>query len=149
MRLLLILLTLMMPLLAQSKTDEKKLLERIDYMIDNDKHYQDIKENELKQLKQLAFDAEDDKTRLLFLDSIYRAYSAYRYDSAYAYMQRGLELAKKVNDTYYITLNQINWASVLSVRILWQSRSSARITPSRHDALQAEVILLLYLRLAL
>ena len=57
MRLLLILLTLMMPLLAQSKTDEKKLLERIDYMIDNDKHYQDIKENELKQLKQLAFDA--------------------------------------------------------------------------------------------
>ncbi len=43
----------MMPLLAQSKTDEKKLLERIDYMIDNDKHYQDIKENELKQLKQL------------------------------------------------------------------------------------------------
>ena len=33
----------MMPLLAQSKTDEKKLLERIDYMIDNDKHYQDIK----------------------------------------------------------------------------------------------------------
>ena len=61
MRLLLILLTLMMPLLAQSKTDEKKLLERIDYMIDNDKHYQDIKENELKQLKQLAFDAEDDK----------------------------------------------------------------------------------------
>lgn len=74
----------MMPLLAQSKTDEKKLLERIDYMIDNDKHYQDIKENELKHLKQLAFDAEDDKTRLLFLDSIYRAYSAYRYDSAYA-----------------------------------------------------------------
>lgn len=90
----------MMPLLAQSKTDEKKLLERIDYMIDNDKHYQDIKENELKHLKQLAFDAEDDKTRLLFLDSIYRAYSAYRYDSACAYMQRGLELAKKVNDTY-------------------------------------------------
>lgn len=44
MRQLLILLTLMMPLLAQGKTDEKKLLERIDYMIDNDKHYQDIKE---------------------------------------------------------------------------------------------------------
>lgn len=106
----------MMPLLAQSKTDEKKLLERIDYMIDNDKHYQDIKENELKHLKQLAFDAEDDKTRLLFLDSIYRAYSAYRYDSAYAYMQRGLELAEKCKDSYYITLNQINQASVLSVR---------------------------------
>ena len=114
---LFLLLMLTMPILANGKTeDEKKLLERIDYMIDNDKHYQDIKEKELKHLKQQAFDAEDDKTRLLFLDSIYRAYSAYRYDSAYAYMKRGLELAQRCNDTYYITLNQINRASVLSVR---------------------------------
>ena len=113
---LFLLLMLMLPLFAQGKADEKKLLERIDYMIDNDKHYQDMKEKELKHLKQQAFDAEDAKTQLLFLDSIYRAYSAYRYDSAYAYMKRGLELAQKCNDTYYITQNQINWASILSVR---------------------------------
>ena len=113
---LFLLLMLMLPLFAQGKADEKKLLERIDYMIDNDKHYQDMKEKELKHLKQQALDAEDAKTQLLFLDSIYRAYSAYRYDSAYAYMKRGLELAQKCNDTYYITQNQINWASILSVR---------------------------------
>ena len=111
-----LLLMLMTPLLTQGKTDEKKLLERIDYMIDNDQYYQDIKEKELKHLKQQALDAEDNKTRLLFLDSIYRAYSTYRYDSAYAYMKRGLELAEKCKDSYYITLNQINQASVLSVR---------------------------------
>lgn len=115
-QLLFLLLMLMMPQLTQGKTDEKKLLERIDYMIDNDQYYQDIKEKELKHLKQQALDAEDNKTRLLFLDSIYRAYSAYRYDSAYAYMKRGLELAEKCKDSYYITLNQINQASVLSVR---------------------------------
>ena len=106
----------MMPLLTQGKTDEKKLLERIDYMIDNDQHYQDIKEKELKQLKLQAIKATDSKTRLLFLDSIYRAYSTYRYDSAYAYMKRGLELAEKCKDSYYITLNKINHASILSVR---------------------------------
>ena len=106
----------MMPLLTQGKTDEKKLLERIDYMIDNDQYYQDIKEKELKQLKQQAIEATDSKTRLLFLDSIYRAYSAYRYDSAYAYMKKGLELAEKCKDSYYITLNKINHASILSVR---------------------------------
>ena len=111
-----LLLMLMMPLLTQGKTDEKKLLERIDYMIDNDQHYQDIKEKELKQLKLLAIKATDSKTRLLFLDSIYRAYSTYRYDSAYAYMKRGLELAEKCKDSYYITLNKINHASILSVR---------------------------------
>ena len=115
-QLLFLLLMLMMPLLTQGKTDEKKLLERIDYMIDNDQHYQDIKEKELKHLKQQALDAEDSKTRLLFLDSIYRAYSAYRYDSAYAYMKKGLELAEKCKDSYYITLNKINHASILSVR---------------------------------
>ena len=115
-QLLFLLLTLMMPLLTQGNTDEKKLLERIDYMIDNDQYYQDIKEKELKHLKQQALDAEDNKTRLLFLDSIYRAYSAYRYDSAYAYMKRGLELAEKCKDSYYITLNKINHASILSVR---------------------------------
>lgn len=115
-QLLFLLLMLMMPLLTQGKTDEKKLLERIDYMIDNDQHYQDIKEKELKELKQQAFEAEDSKTRLLFLDSIYRAYSTYRYDSAYAYMKKGLELAEKCKDSYYITLNKINHASILSVR---------------------------------
>ena len=115
-QLLFLLFMLMMPLLTQGKTDEKKLLERIDYMIDNDQYYQDIKEKELKQLKQQALEAADSKTRLLFLDSIYRAYSAYRYDSAYAYMKKGLELAEKCKDSYYITLNQINQASVLSVR---------------------------------
>ena len=94
-----LLLMLMMPLLTQGKTDEKKLLERIDYMIDNDQHYQDIKEKELKQLKLQAIKATDSKTRLLFLDSIYRAYSTYRYDSAYAYMKRGLELAEKCKDS--------------------------------------------------
>ena len=113
---LFLLLMLMLPLFAQGKANEKKLLERIDYMIDNDKHYQDMKEKELKHLKQQAFDAEDAKTQLLFLDSIYRAYSAYRYDSAYAYMKRGLELAQKCNNTYYITQNQINRAAILSVR---------------------------------
>ena len=115
-QLLFLLFMLMVPLLTQGKTDEKKLLERIDYMIDNDQHYQDIKEKELKHLKQQALDAEDNKTRLLFLDSIYRAYSAYRYDSAYAYMKKGLELAEKCKDSYYITLNKINHASILSVR---------------------------------
>lgn len=111
-----LLLLLTMPLTAQGKTDEKTLLDRIDKMIENDQYYQGIKERELKHLKQQAYEAEDNPTRLQFLDSIYHAYSAYRYDSAYAYMKQGLELAKKCHNTYYILRNQINQASILSVR---------------------------------
>lgn len=100
-----LLLLLTMPLAAQGKTDEKTLLDRIDKMIENDPYYQGIKEKELKHLKRQAYEAEDDQTRLLFLDSIYHAYSAYRYDSAYAYMKQGLELAEKCHNTYiyYVT----------------------------------------------
>lgn len=111
-----LLLLLTMPLAAQGKTDEKTLLDCIDKMIENDQYYQGIKEKELKHLKRQAYEAEDDQTRLLFLDSIYHAYSAYRYDSAYAYMKQGLELAEKCHNTYYILRNQINRASILSVR---------------------------------
>ena len=111
-----LLLLLTMPLAAQGKTDEKTLLDRIDKMIENDQYYQGIKEKELKHLKRQAYEAEDNQTRLLFLDSIYHAYSAYRYDSAYAYMKQGFELAKKCHNTYYILRNQINQASILSVR---------------------------------
>lgn len=111
-----LLLLLTMPLTAQGKTDEKTLLDRIDKMIENDQYYQGIKEKELKHLKRQAYEAEDNQTRLLFLDSIYHAYSAYRYDSAYAYMKQGFELAKKCHNTYYILRNQINQASILSVR---------------------------------
>lgn len=111
-----LLLLLTMPLAAQGKTDEKTLLDCIDKMIENDQYYQGIKVKELKHLKRQAYEAEDDQTRLLFLDSIYHAYSTYRYDSAYAYMKQGLELAEKCHNTYYILRNQINRASILSVR---------------------------------
>ena len=72
-----LLLLLTMPLAAQGKTDEKTLLDCIDKMIENDQYYQGIKEKELKHLKRQAYEAEDDQTRLLFLDSIYHAYSTY------------------------------------------------------------------------
>ena len=101
-----LLLLLTMPLAAQGKTDEKTLLDRIDKMIENDQYYQGIKEKELKHLKRQAYEAEDNQTRLLFLDSIYHAYSAYRYDSAYAYMKQGLELAEKCHNTYISYVNR-------------------------------------------
>ena len=98
-----LLLLLTMPLAAQGKTDEKTLLDRIDKMIENDQYYQGIKEKELKHLKRQAYEAEDDQTRLLFLDSIYHAYSAYRYDSAYAYMKQGLEdLRSRAGDDPFV-----------------------------------------------
>lgn len=110
-----LLLFIMIPLLSYSKTDMEKLLERVDHAIEMDGHYKQQKEKELKRLERLAGDAITDEEELRYLDSLYRAYSTYRYDSACAYVRKGLQLAEATHNTFYITSFKIHRASVLSV----------------------------------
>lgn len=110
-----LLLFIMIPLLSYGKTDEEKLLERVDHAIEMDSHYQQQKEKELKRLRRLAGDAITDEERLCYLDSLYRAYSNYRYDSSCAYVSKGLQLAEATHNTFYITCFKIHRASALSV----------------------------------
>ena len=110
-----LLLFIMIPLLSYGKTDEEKLLERVDHAIEMDSHYKQQKEKELKRLRRLAGDAITDEERLCYLDSLYRAYSNYRYDSSCAYVSKGLQLAEATHNTFYITCFKIHRASALSV----------------------------------
>ncbi len=110
-----LLLFIMIPLLSYGKTDMEKLLERVDYAIEMDSHYKQQKEKELKRLRRLAGDATTDEEELRYLDSLYRAYSTYRYDSSCAYVRKGLQLAEATHNTFYITCFKIHRASVLSV----------------------------------
>ena len=110
-----LLLFIMIPLLSYGKTDMEKLLERVDHAIEMDGHYKQQKEKELKRLERLAGDAITDEEELRYLDSLYRAYSTYRYDSACAYVRKGLQLAEATHNTFYITSFKIHRASVLSV----------------------------------
>lgn len=110
-----LLLFIMIPLLSYGKTDMEKLLERVDYAIEMDSHYKQQKEKELKRLRRLAGDAITDEEELRYLDSLYRAYSTYRYDSACAYVRKGLQLAEATHNTFFITSFKIHRASVLSV----------------------------------
>lgn len=110
-----LLLFIMIPLLSYGKTDMEKLLERVDHAIEMDSYYQQQKEKELKRLRRQAGDAITDEERLCYLDSLYRAYSNYRYDSSCAYVSKGLQLAEATHNTFYITCFKIHRASVLSV----------------------------------
>lgn len=110
-----LLLFIMIPLLSYGKTDMEKLLERVDYAIEMDGYYKQQKEKELKRLRRLAGDATTDEEELRYLDSLYRAYSNYRYDSSCAYVRKGLQLAEATHNTFYITCFKIHRASVLSV----------------------------------
>lgn len=115
MRKVIFLLLSLFPILAFANVDESQLLERLDNAIGNYSHYNTLKEKNIKRLKRLANDATDNNRKLAYLDSLYYAYSTYRYDSATCYVEQGLQLAQATGNRNYLLRNQINKAAVLSV----------------------------------
>lgn len=135
------------PLLAFSKVDEQKLFDRVDDAIASQAHYKQIKENHIKLLKRNLSNSDNDHQRLVWLDSIYTAYSTYRYDSATVYVAKGLQLAERIGDNYYITQNKINRASVLSVGGFY-SQSEALLQSINPAQLKGEQLQYYYFTLA-
>ena len=122
MRLILYLLFILMPMQMMAKStlattdivDEQHLLKLLDEYIERRELYTEQKEEKIKQLKLKLRIADSNTSRLSILNTIYREYYTYRYDSAMVYANRGLSLALSYNNTYYATLNRINRAAVLS-----------------------------------
>lgn len=122
MRLILYLLFILMPMQMMAKStlattdivDEQHLLKLLDEYIDRRELYTEQKEEKIKQLKLKLRIADSNTSQLSILNTIYREYYTYRYDSAMVYANRGLSLALSYNNTYYATLNRINRAAVLS-----------------------------------
>ena len=122
MRLILYILFILMPMQMMAKStlattdivDEQHLLKLLDEYIDRRELYTEQKEEKIKQLKIKLRMAHNNDKRLSILDAIYREYYTYNYDSAMVYVNRGLSLALSDNNTYYVTLNRINRAAVLS-----------------------------------
>lgn len=122
MRIFLYLLFIFLPLQATAQTKlatagisgEQDLLDLLDSYVDKRDAYSKQKEKKIDQLKLKLRTAEDIPQRLALLNSIYREYYTYHYDSAMVYVNRGLALSESENNAYYTTLNKINRAAVLS-----------------------------------
>lgn len=122
MRLILYVILMLLPtqIAAETKlatagiTGEKELLELLDSYVDKRDEFSKQKEKKIDQLKLKLRTAENNTQRLALLNSIYREYYTYHYDSAMVYVNRGLTLSENENNTYYIALNKINRAAVLS-----------------------------------
>lgn len=122
MRLILYVILMLLPtqiaaetkLATASITDEKELLELLDSYVDKRNEFSKQKEKKIDQLKLKLRTTENNTQRLALLNSIYREYYTYHYDSAMVYVNRGLALSENENNTYYIALNKINRAAVLS-----------------------------------
>ena len=116
-----LLMMVVMPMVANAAfsrnadlEDEDELLHRLDQYIARRDEFSSKKEKKLIRMKKKLNLTSGKRERLSLYNQIYREYYTYRYDSAMVYANRGLQLAEQLHDTYYINLNKINRAAVLS-----------------------------------
>ena len=116
-----LLMMVVMPMVANAAfsrnadlEDEDELLHRLDQYIARRGEFSSKKEKKLIRMKKKLNLTSSKRERLSLYNQIYREYYTYRYDSAMVYAKRGLQLAEQLHDDYYINLNKINRAAVLS-----------------------------------
>ena len=115
MKVVLWFLMMLMPLLASaSSVNEEQLFHRLDSYIAQRSKFTQRKEAKLLRLKKQLHMTSDKRSQLSLYNQIYREYYTYRYDSAMTYAKKGFQLAVQLQDDYFINLNKINRAAVLS-----------------------------------
>ena len=115
MKVVLWFLMMFMPLMANaSSVNEEQLFHRLDSYIAQRNKFTQRKEAKLLRLKKQLYMTSDKRNQLRLYNQIYREYYTYRYDSAMTYAKKGYQLAEQLQDDYFINLNKINRAAVLS-----------------------------------
>lgn len=115
MKVVLWFLMMLMPLLASaSSVNEEQLFHRLDSYIAQRSKFIQRKEAKLLRLKKQLHMTSDKRSQLSLYNQIYREYYTYRYDSAMTYAKKGYQLAVQLQDDYFVNLNKINRAAVLS-----------------------------------
>ena len=115
MKVVLWFLMMFMPLMANaSSVNEEQLFHRLDSYIAQRSKFTKRKEAKLLRLKKQLYTTSDKRSQLRLYNQIYREYYTYRYDSAMTYAKKGYQLAVQLQDDYFINLNKINRAAVLS-----------------------------------
>lgn len=94
---------------------DNPLLLRLDTVIAERNHISAVKEQKLDNMRKELVLASTDDIKLKFYDQLYQEYLTYRYDSAMVYVQKGLELASKTGNRYYLNHFLLN-STLLNAR---------------------------------
>ena len=129
-----LLLFITLPLEAKNKN----ILAQLDSFIKKREYYVELKERQLDLLKASAKSCNDDMKRLKLYNEIYDNYNSFVYDSAMTYVNKGFQLAKAINNPYYITLNQLHKALLLGTRGFYHEAISS-IADIKREALDPQL----------
>lgn len=101
-------------LLAAAKTDDDKLLLKLDNMIQNREVYQRKVEKEIADIRRTLIYAEDDRLRFNILGNLFTKYRSFRIDTAMIIAKERLQLAETLNDKKLINQGLMNIADVMN-----------------------------------
>lgn len=101
-------------LLAAVKTDDDKLLLKLDKMIQNREVYQQKVEKEIADIRRTLDYVEDDKIRFDILGNLFTKYRSFRIDTAMIVAKERLQLAETLKDKKLINQGVMNIADVMN-----------------------------------
>ena len=93
--------------------DNSHLLDQLDAAIENRAQYIQSKESNIAFLKKKLKSETDNIIVLKTIDDLYKEYYVYKFDSAMAYADKGIQLAIKQKNDYYQALFTIHRAEIL------------------------------------
>ena len=95
--------------------DNQKLLDSLDTVIAHRALFVAEKENRIVSLKRRLNSGMRGETALQILNDLYEEYHVFQFDSAMAYADKGLSLARQKHNDYYTTLFAINRSEILAI----------------------------------
>lgn len=97
-RQILLVLICCLPQFAMAETDVADAIRQLDQELKLAKHYDQAKEKNIASLRRNLAMAKDAHGKLLATKAIYYAYCSYKYDSAFVYAQREIDIASHIGD---------------------------------------------------
>lgn len=114
-RSLLYILFLLLPTTLSASSKTQQLRQKLDNLLEQRKALIDNKNKDINRLKKNLTTSENTLKRLQTYEQLFEEYYVFQFDSAMTYLNKGIELAKETQNTYYYNSNTISKAELLSI----------------------------------
>jgi len=114
-RSLLYILFLLLPTTLSAGSKTQQLRQKLDNLLEQRNALIDNKNKDINRLKKNLTTSENTLKRLQTYEQLFEEYYVFQFDSAMTYLNKGIELAKETQNTYYYNSNTISKAELLSI----------------------------------
>ncbi|MDD7461825.1 MAG: DUF6377 domain-containing protein [Prevotellaceae bacterium] len=128
----LLLIAVLISFFANVSSSNEQLLQQLDSILVNRENYTKEKLHKIDFLKKRLMNERDVQEQMKLCRDLYDEYYVFNFDSAQVYVNKGLELAIKSQNHYYIALNTILRSELLAIGGLYSEAAK------NLDVLQAE-----------